>query len=104
MSQGAVSVFYRAKKKLLESRWAEILENLGIDEPETTEADIVAAKELFNRLRDDEGFQLQSLLKERKIKLGDFAKSCGVSQSTISMWFGSEKFHAEVRKRVDMAL
>lgn len=104
MSQGAVSVFYRAKKKLLVSRWAEILENLGIDEPETTETDIATAGELFNRLREDEGFQLQSLLKERRVKLGNFAQKCGVSQSTVSMWFGSERFHADVKRKVDRAL
>lgn len=103
MSQGAVSIFLRARKKLLESRWLEILGNLQVSEPITTEKDIEDARELFLRIREDEGFLLQSRLKESKIPFGAFAEKCGVSQSTVSMWFATKKLSTDTKRRVNKA-
>ena len=104
MSQGAVSVFLRARKKLLTSRWEGILARLGVEEPETTESDIVAARELFARMRDDEGYQLQNRLREGNVNMQEFAKRCGVAQSQLSWWFVSDKFNLDTRERIAKAL
>lgn len=104
MSQGAVSVFLRARKKLLESRWEGILNRLGVEEPETTEADIVAARLLFAKMRDDEGYQLQNRLREGKINMLEFSQRCGVAQSQLSWWFVSDKFTMDTRERIAKAL
>jgi transcriptional regulator with XRE-family HTH domain len=104
ISQGAVSVFLRARKKLLTSRWEGILDRLGVEEPETTESDIVAARELFARMRDDEGYQLQNRLREGNVNMQEFAKRCGVSQGQLSWWFVSDKFNLDTRERIAKAL
>lgn len=104
MSQGAVSVFLRGRKKLLGQRWAGILSRLGVEEPETTESDIVAARELFAKMRDDEGYQLQNRLREGNVNMQGFAKRCGVSQGQLSWWFVSDKFNLDTRERIAKAL
>ena len=104
MSQGAVSVFLRGRKKLLGQRWAGILSRLGVEEPETTHADIVAARELFAKMRDDEGYQLQNRLREGNVNMQEFARLCGVSQSQLSWWFVSDKFNLDTRERIAKAL
>lgn len=104
ISQGAVSVFLRARKKLLDSRWEGILARLGVAEPETTQADIVAARKLFAKMRDDEGYQLQSRLREGNINMLKFAQRCGVSQGQLSWWFVSDKFNLDTRERIAKAL
>ena len=104
MSQGAVSVFLRGRKKLLGQRWAGILSRLGVEEPETTESDIVAARELFAKMRDDEGYQLQNRLREGNVNMQEFAKRCGVSQGQLSWWFVSDKFNPDTRERIAKAL
>lgn len=104
MSQGAVSVFLRARKKLLDSRWQGILSRLGVEEPETKESDIVAARKLFAKMRDDEGYQLQNRLRESNINMLEFAQLCGVSQSQLSWWFVSDKFTLDTRERIAKAL
>ncbi len=104
ISQGAVSVFLRGRKKLLDSRWKRILDRLGVTEPETTESDIEAARKLFAKMRDDEGYQLNNLLRERKINMLEFAQRCGVSQGQLSWWFVSDKFNLDTRERIAKAL
>lgn len=104
ISQGAVSVFLRARKKLLDSRWEGILTRLGVTEPETTESDIAAARKLFAKMRDDEGYQLQNRLREGNVNMQEFAKRCGVSQGQLSWWFVSDKFNLDTRERIAKAL
>lgn len=104
MSQGAASVFLRGRKKLLESRWDGILGRLGVAEPETTERDVLAARELFTKMRKDEGYQLQNRLREEKVNMLEFSQRCGVSQGQLSWWFVSDKFNADTRARIDRAL
>lgn len=104
ISQGAVSVFLRGRKKLLDSRWQKILDRLGVAEPETTENDIEAARKLFAKMRDDEGYQLQNRLREGNINMLEFARLCGVSQGQLSWWFVSDKFTLDTRERIAKAL
>lgn len=104
ISQGAVSVFLRARKKLLDSRWKGILTRLGVSEPETTQGDIEAARVLFAKMRDDEGYQLQNRLREQNINMLEFARLCGVSQSQLSWWFVSDKFNLDTRERIAKVL
>lgn len=104
ISQGAVSVFLRARKKLLDSRWEGILARLGVAEAETTETDIEAARKLFAQMRDDEGYQLQNRLREGNVNMQEFAKRCGVSQGQLSWWFVSDKFNLDTRERIAKVL
>lgn len=103
MSQGAVSVFLRCRKRILDDRWAGILENLKVAEPPTNRTIIAEAKELFAKMRDDDGFQLQNRLRESGIKMGDFAQKCGVSATNLSWWFVVDKFTPETQKIIDDA-
>ena len=55
-------------------------------------------------MRDDEGYQLQSRLREGNINMLKFAKRCGVSQGQLSWWFVSDKFNLDTRERIAKAL
>jgi len=81
----------------------ELLRHLGIDEPETEVEDVAEAQIILTQNRDDEGFQLQSELEARGIKLKDFAEALGVSQPALSQYFSTARFGKETRSRIEKA-
>lgn len=104
LSQGAVSIFLRGRRKITAERWETLLQNLGINEPETEPEDVAEAQIILAQNRDDEGFQLQSELEARGIVQKHFAEMLGVSPPALSQYFSSARFSKDLRKRVDKAL